>query len=71
MDASRLPIKDLARSIVVNDKVRPVVTFFQLSPKAKAMISELSTLCNSTLLRRFWIENGNKALSHIAQKAGT
>ena len=70
MDASCLPIKDLARSTVVNGKVRPVVTFFQLSPKAKAMISELSTLCNSTLLRRFWIENGKKALSRVAQRQG-
>ena len=70
MDASCLPIKDLARSTVVNGKVRPVVTFFQLSPKAKAMISELSTLCNSSLLRRFWIENGKKALSRAAQRQG-
>ena len=70
MDASCLPIKDLARSTVVNGKVRPVVTFFQLSPKAKAMISELSTLCNSSLLRRFWIENGKKALSRVAQRQG-
>lgn len=70
VDVFRLPIKELAQSVVVDGKVRPVVTFFQLSPKAKEMISELSKLRNSTFFRRFWIENGKKALSRIAQRQG-
>ncbi|CAH3029473.1 unnamed protein product, partial [Porites evermanni] len=70
VDVLRLPIKELAQSVVVDGKVRPVVTFFQLSPKAKEMISELSKLRNSTFFRRFWIENGKKALSRISQRQG-
>ena len=67
-DVFRRPIKDLAQSSIVNGKVYPRVTFFQLSPKAKVMISILSKLRDSILLRRFWKENGGKALKLTAEK---
>ena len=70
VDVCRLPIKELAQSVVVDGKVRPVVTFFQLSRKAKGMISELSKLRKSTFFQRFWIENGKKALLRISQRQG-
>jgi len=49
-------------------KVFPVVTFFGLSPKAKEMISSLSRLRDSMLLRQLWIDNGGKALGMIAER---
>ena len=70
MDASHLSIKDLVQSSTVDGKVFPVVTFFQLSPKAKIMMSSLSKLSNSVLLRQFWRENGDKALKIAAQREG-
>ncbi len=68
MDASRVFIKDLVQSTIVGGKVLPVVTFFGLSPKAKEMISSLSQLSDSTLLRQFWRDNGDKALKTIAER---
>ena len=68
MDAFRVSIKDLAQSTIVGGKVLPVVTFFGLSPKAKEMISSLSQLSDSTLLRQFWRDNGDKALKKIAER---
>ncbi|XP_078381354.1 E3 ubiquitin-protein ligase rnf213-alpha-like isoform X3 [Oculina patagonica] len=68
MDASRVLIKDLAQSTIVGGKVLPVVTFFALSPKAKEMISSLSQLSDSTLLRQFWRDHGDKALKKIAER---
>lgn len=70
MDASRLPIKDLVLSTTVDGRVFPVVQFFQLSPEAKVMISALSKLSNSVLLRQFWTANGDKALRRTAQREG-
>lgn len=70
MDASHLSIKDLVQSSTVDGKVFPVVTFFQLSPKAKIMMSSLSKLSNSVLLRQFWKENGDKALKITGQREG-
>jgi len=67
MDASHVSIRDLARSTNADGKVFPVVTFFGLSPKAKYMISSLSRLRESVLLRQLWIENGDKALRMIAE----
>ena len=68
MDASHVSIKDLARSIIANGKVLPMVTFFGLSPKAKEMISSLSRLRESVLLRQLWIDNGDKALRTITER---
>lgn len=68
MDASRVSIRNLARSTVADGKVFPVVTFFGLSPKAKEMISSLSRLRESVLLRQLWIDNGDKALRTIAER---
>lgn len=68
MDASHVSIRDLARSINADGKVLPVVTLFGLSPKAKEMISSLSRLRESMLLRQLWIDNGNKALRTIAER---
>lgn len=61
-DASRLSMKDLVQSTIVGGKVFPVVTFFGLSSEARKMISALSDLKDSTLLREFWKGNGCKAL---------
>ncbi|XP_068694646.1 E3 ubiquitin-protein ligase rnf213-alpha-like isoform X2 [Montipora foliosa] len=69
-DASCLPIKDLVRSTVVEDKVVPAVTFFGLSPRAKQMISSFSKLTDSTLLRQFWKENGEKAMKLTPERRG-
>lgn len=63
-----LPIKDLVQSKVIDGRVLPEVTFFQLSSKAKAMISDLHKLCKSKLLQYFWIESGKKAVSAFAEK---
>lgn len=68
MDASHVSIRDLARSIIADGKVLPVVIFFGLSPKAKEMISSLSRLRESVLLRQLWIDNGDKALRTIAER---
>ena len=70
MDAFRLPMKDLVQSAIVDGKVFPVVQFFELSPEAKVMISALSKLSDSVLLRQFWTENGDKALRLTAQREG-
>ena len=67
-DVSCWPIGDLVRSSSVKEKVYPVVIFFQLSPKAKCMMRSLSKLRDSELLRRFWEENGNRALDRAAGK---
>lgn len=61
-------IRDLVRSTMAGGKVFPVVTFFGLSPKAKEMISSLSRLRDSILLRQLWIDNGGKALGMIAER---
>ena len=68
IDASRMSIKDLVQSTIVGGKVLPVVTFFGLSPEAKVMISYLSQLSDSILLRQFWKDNGEKALKITAQR---
>lgn len=68
VDASRMLIKNLAQSTFFGGKVLPVVTFFGLSPEAKEMISSLSQLNDSTLLRQFWRDNGEKALRKIAER---
>lgn len=68
MDAIHVLIKDLAQSTIVGGKVLPVVTFFGLSPEAKEMISSLSKLSDSTLLRQFWMDNGNKALQKVTER---
>ena len=60
-DASRLSMKDLVQSRIVGGKVLPVVTFFGLSSEAREMISALSELKDSILLREFWKDNGCKA----------
>lgn len=70
MDASFLRIKDLVRSTIVNGKVLPEVTFFQLSSKSKVMMTALSKLSNSVLLQQFWKENGVEALKRTAQREG-
>ena len=68
MDVSRLAVGDLVRSSFVKEKVYPVVSFFQLSPKAKVMMASLSKLRDSEFLRRFWKENGNRALDRVEEK---
>lgn len=70
VDVSHVPIRDLVQSTIVEGRVHPVVTFFGLSPKAKVMISSLSKLGDSVLLRQFWKENGDKALKLKAEKEG-
>lgn len=67
-DASRMFIRDLVRSTIAGGKVFPVVTFFGLSPRAKEMISSLSRLRDSMLLRQLWIDNGGKAVRTIAER---
>ena len=61
-DASCLSMKDLAQSTIVGGRVLPVVSFFGLSSEAREMISALSDLKDSILLREFWKGNGCKAL---------
>ena len=68
MDVSCKPIGDLVRSKCVKEKVYSVVLFFQLSPKAKCMMESLSKIRDSELLRRFWKENGNRALDRAGEK---
>ena len=68
MDVSCRPIGDLVRSRSVKGKVYPVVIFFQLSLKAKCMMESLSKLRDSELLRRFWKENGSRALHRAEEK---
>ena len=68
MDVSCRPIRDLAQSSLVKEKLYPMVKFFQLSLKAKCMIASLSMLRDSELLRRFWKENGNRALDRAEEK---
>ena len=65
-----MPIKDLVQSTTVQGNVFPVVTFFGLSPKAKQMISALSKLADSTLLRQFWKESSEKALKMTEKREG-
>ena len=67
IDVSRLSIEDLAHSRFVQGKVYPVVKFFELSSNTKVMMSSLSKLSDSVLLRRFWRENGNRALEHAKE----
>ncbi|XP_068694638.1 E3 ubiquitin-protein ligase rnf213-alpha-like [Montipora foliosa] len=67
IDVSRLSIEELAHSRFVQGKVYPVVKFFELSSNTKVMMSSLSKLSDSVLLRRFWRENGNRALEHAKQ----
>lgn len=68
MDASHVFIRDLAQSTIVDEKVLPVVSFFGLSPKAKEMISSISRLRESVLLRQLLIDNGDKARKTIAER---
>ena len=67
-DASRMFIRDLVRSTIADGKVFPEVTFFGLSPRAKEMISSLSRLRDSLLLRQLWTDNGGKAVRTIAER---
>lgn len=69
-NASHSPIKDLVQSVVVGGKTFPVVKFFGLSPKVKEMMSSVSKLMNSVLLRQFWKENSDKALKLAEERAG-
>ena len=68
MDISCRPITDLVRSSSVNEEWYSEVKFFQVSSKAKCMMASLSKLRDSELLRRFWKENGNRALDRAQQK---
>ena len=68
MDVSCRPIRDLVRSRSVNEEWYPEVKFFQLSSKTKCMMASLSKLRDSELLRRFWKENGTRALDRAQQK---
>ena len=60
VDTSSLQIRDLVESIIFRDTVIPKVTFFGLSHGAKMMVSTLSRLSNSALLRQFWKEKGEE-----------
>ncbi|XP_067056125.1 E3 ubiquitin-protein ligase rnf213-alpha-like isoform X2 [Acropora muricata] len=60
VDTSSLQIRDLVESIIFRDTVIPKVTFFGLSHGAKMMVSTLSKLSNSALLRQFWKEKGEE-----------
>ena len=51
VDPSKLLIKDLVQSSIVRGEVIPEVIFFGLSPDSKSMVSTLSRLGDSTLLR--------------------
>lgn len=68
-DASRLSMKDLVQTTIVGGRELPVVTFFGLSSEAREMISTLSELKDSILLRQFWKDNGYKALKKTGQEA--
>ena len=57
VDPSKLLIKDLVQLSIVGGEV-------------KSMVSTLSRLGNSTLLRQFWEQNGSKALTIIAPRGG-
>ena len=70
VDPSKLLIKDLVQSSIVRGDVIPEVIFFGLSPGSKSMVSTLSRLRDSTLLRQFWEQNGRKALTIIAPRGG-
>ena len=70
VDPSKLLIKDLVQSSIVRGEVIPEVIFFGLSPDSKSMVSNLSRLGDSTLLRQFWEQNGSKALAIMAQRGG-
>ena len=70
VDPSKLLIKDLVQSSIVRGDVIPKVIFFGLSPGSKSMVSTLSRLRDSTLLRQFWEQNGRKALTIIAPRGG-
>ena len=70
VDASQMPIKELAQSTRVNGKLCPVVIFFGLSPKEKQMISALDKLADSTLLQQFWKENSENALKMAEKRIG-
>lgn len=59
-DTSRLQIRDLVESKILGDTVTPEVTFFGLSHGAKMMVSALSKLSDSALLRQFWKEKGEE-----------
>lgn len=60
VDTSRSQIKDLVESKVFEDTVIPKVTFFGLSRGAKMMVSALSKLSDSALLRQFWKQKGEE-----------
>jgi len=62
-------MKDLVQSTTVGGRVLPLVTFFGLSSEAREMISNLSELKDSVLLRRFLKDNGCKALQKIGPEA--
>ena len=70
VDASQMPIKELAQSTSVKGKLCPVVIFFGLSPKEKQMISALDKLADSTLLQQFWKENSENALKRAEKEIG-
>ena len=59
-DTSRSQIRDLVESNVYEDTVIPIVTFFGLSRGAKMMVSALSNLSDSALLRQFWKQKGEE-----------
>lgn len=67
-DVSSLPITDLVQSGVIQGRLVPVVKFFGLSPKARVMISSLSEIVDSVLLRQFWKENSDKTLKLLAEQ---
>ena len=70
VDPSKLLIKDLVQLSIVGGEVKLEVIFFGLSPDSKSMVSTLSRLGYSTLLRQFWEQNGSKALTIIAPRGG-
>ena len=70
VDPSKLLIKDLVQLSIVGGEVKLEVIFFGLSPDSKSMVSTLSRLGDSTLLRQFWEQNGSKALTIIAPRGG-
>ena len=70
VDPSKLLIKDLVQSSIVRGDEIPEVIFFGLSPGSKSVVSTLSRLRDSTLLRQFWEQNGRKALTIIAPRGG-
>ena len=70
VDASQMPIKELAQSPIVKGKLCPVVKLFGLSRKEKQMISALDKLADSILLQQFWKENSDKALKMTEKTEG-